>query len=55
MTDSATPALACTRPAAQDHHAPKAAVPPALSALSRGALHPRIRAHASAAAAESII
>ena len=41
MVDSTTGTVICTRLAAQDRHAPKAAVSLALSTFARGALHPR--------------
>jgi len=58
MVDSTTRTVICPRLAAQDRYVPKAAVPPALSALGarRGGVRPvALRGHLTAPAAEPTI
>jgi len=58
MADSPTPTASCTRLAAQDRHAPKEAVPPALSTFGSrrgGWVRSAVRAHLKVAAEESTI
>jgi hypothetical protein len=55
MVDSTTSTTICTRLAAQDRHAPKAAVPLALSTFGPCRPASAIRAHLAALAAQSTI
>jgi hypothetical protein len=55
MADSTTSTAICTRLAAQDRHAPKAAVPLALSTFDPRRPASAIHAHLTALAAESTI
>jgi hypothetical protein len=55
MVDSTTRTAICTRLAAQDRHAPKAAVPLALFTFGPRRPASAIRAHLAARAAESTI
>jgi hypothetical protein len=55
MIDSTTPAPACTRPAAQDQHPPKASVALPLSTFGGHCPASTVHAHAGTAAMKSII
>jgi len=55
MVDSTTGTVICTRLAAQDRHAPKAAVPLALSTFGPRRPASSIHAHLTAPAMESTI